>query len=92
MPPVGLAAGPQLMLLKARISTPVLCAMARYRDALKEAPNAGPDGQIVAQLPPGVHSSPPFTGLVMPCTLLTAAARRERRGVEELVTSVGGWM
>ena len=77
MPPPGLAAGPHWMLLKARISTPVFWAMARYREALKEAPKAGPDGQIVAHLPLGVHSSPPFTALVMPCTLLTAGSQNE---------------
>ena len=77
MPPTGLAAGPHWMLLKARISTPVFWAMARYRDELKEAPSAGPEGQIVAHLPPGVHSSPPFTALVMPCTLLTAGSQEE---------------
>jgi len=63
--PSGRAAGPHCKLLNARISTPVLCPIVRYRVALNAAPSAGPDGQIVAHLSPK-HSTPPDVGLVIP--------------------------
>ena len=71
MPDAGFAVGPHCMLLKARISTPVLCPISRNSVALKLAPSEGPEGQMVAHFPPGVQSSPPSTAFVMPWTLLT---------------------